>query len=144
MKGLCLRRLTKFEEAKEEFNRSLHLNSAFIESYFQLANVYEETEELEKANQCLDNYLHFDQDNAEVIFKKGVNLCELGCTLEAQHNLQKAVELNPQYFDAKFYLGYLLFKTYSYRNALEHFEGALIIEPDYIGEYMLLSIVYKI
>ena len=108
MKGLCLKKLNKFEEAKEEFNRSISLNSAFIESYFQLACIYEELEELEKANMCLDNYIHFDESNADVYFKKGVNLCERGCTLEAQHHLQQAVELNPGHSNAQFYLGYLL------------------------------------
>lgn len=133
MKGLCLRKLNKFEEAKEEFNRSLSLNSAFIESYFQLACIYEELEELEKANTCLDNYIHFDQSNAEVFFKKGVNLCELGCTLEAQHHLQHAVELDPGHYNAHFYVGFLLYKTYSFSPALIHFKKTIDLEKDYIG-----------
>lgn len=139
MKGICLRKLNKFEEAKEEFNRSLSLNSAFIESYLQLSCIYEDLEELEKANTCLDNYIHFDQTNANVFFKKGVNLCELGCTLDAQHHLQQAVELDPSHYDAHFYLGFLLYKTYSFSPALRHFKKTIELQTDYIGNYPTLS-----
>lgn len=143
MKGLCLRKLNKFEEAKEEFNRSVSLNSAFIESYFQLACIYEELEELEKANMCLDNYIHFDQTNAEVFFKKGVNLCELGYTLEAQHHLQHAVQLNPNHYNAQFYVGFIFYKIYSFSPALRHFKKTIELEPDYIGECLVIAASFQ-
>jgi tetratricopeptide (TPR) repeat protein len=101
-----------------------------------LACIYEELDELEKANNCLDNYIHFDESNAEVYYKKGVNLCELGCTLEAQHHLQQAVEINPNHSNAQFYMGFLLFKTYSYSPALRHFKKTIELEPDYIGKFI--------
>jgi len=71
----------------------------------------------------------------------GFLLDQKGQVKEATANLQKAVEIQPDYAVAQHDLGTVLFQTGHFQEAIERFREALRLEPDYVAAHNSLGTV---
>lgn len=74
-------------------------------------NVYLQTGKTKEAQQLLDLAVSKDPDNATLHYAIGVNMAEVGEFDRAESAYKKAIELQPDYFDAFYNLGALYVNT---------------------------------
>ncbi len=107
-KGLLLKNLGRTEEAKTEFKNVLKIDSVFEEAYYNLG-VCE-----------IDSYNDdFEQKTKDSIVNNAI------------HYFQQAVDINPEYVQALYNLGYSYEFKGDKKTALEYYKKAVDIAPDY-------------
>ncbi|MCT4580967.1 MAG: tetratricopeptide repeat protein [Flavobacteriales bacterium] len=107
-KGLLLKNLGRIEAAKTAFNHVLQIDSLFEEAYYNLG-VCE-----------IDSY----DDNFEEKTKDSI-------VNNAIHYFQQAVNINPEYVQALYNLGYSYEFKGDKKSALKYYKQAIEIAPDY-------------
>lgn len=70
-------------------------------------NIYLATDQREKAMELLQIAIQRDQTNPTLYFAVGTQFEQMGDFKEAEKNYKRAIELNPDYFDANYNLGAL-------------------------------------
>jgi len=107
------------------------LDSDNMEALKKLAELNLIFKNYEKVFEYLNKALGLDKFNPVVYFMRGYAFAELGDTANAIHNMQIAMEQNPDYYDACFNLG-LLHGAQNSDLALDYYDNALRINPSSI------------
>lgn len=136
----------KFDEALHSLSRAVGLKPDDALSYFSLAIVYHNMNELESA---YDNYSKAIEFNPKMIdayynraqallHDKNVDEVKLRMALD---DLQKAVELDPKFIDALYYSAVVQKKLGDYKGALENLDKVLAIDPQAIYSRALKKLI---
>ncbi len=99
------------------------------------------------------NAINFLPTDANLYFIIGVSLFQLSKVLEdkskiqeylsrSEINLEKAIKINPDYFDARYSLALVKIEKGDFKSALEHLDYVLNIEPKNISALFARARVY--
>lgn len=96
--------------------------------------LYAETEDIP-----IDEPQDEDSHTPEMLLLEGSVLYEKGRTQEAITLLEKALEINPQYYDAAYRLGIIYADMTQYEKAIEYFKKAVEVKHDFTNAYLNLG-----
>jgi len=131
--GLVLSRFLDASAAKSEFEAALALDSNFAEAHVNLALVLAQLGELQPAGEHLDRAIHLQGETkaaAYTHYLRAKVARSQDDLLRSTTELQKAVQLQPDYTQAWLELGELLRLTPDQRGALEAFKKAVSLSPN--------------
>ncbi len=131
------RDLISYQKAITFYTAALEINSAFARAYTGLAIVYYEryyNKSYFKQNfldTCLvlvNTALSFDDQIEETFWIKGEYYHEKGKIGEALDNFDKSIEINPNYYEAYYYKGYILTTILGdYVKGIDNYQKALTL-----------------
>lgn len=131
------------DERLQKFRKSIIARVRLPETYWnrQLCSILYEKyrihyglQEYENALECVNEILELNPDIDSLNIKSFL-LAKLGQYKEALTYIEKALELNSEFFDALGNKGYILFKSGKREDALKFFQQAIQINPEYIVAY---------
>jgi tetratricopeptide (TPR) repeat protein len=97
----------------------------------------------ELAYSILDQAIAIDANNAELHYLNGVRLQENNQLAQALQEYRRAVELRPDYVDARMRLGLQLLAGANYTDAVTQFEAAAHLVPDRVEVHLDLGDAYR-
>jgi tetratricopeptide (TPR) repeat protein len=145
MLGLTYLDRGKWNDAISPLKTSIEIKSDSAASYLALGEAYRQQKQFDKAEQALKSGLAINDLSAQGHYALAFVYWELaqgGSKSEEQlrswlesswQNAKRAVEIDPQLAPAQLLAGNLLFKARHAKEALEHYEEYLKLDPD--GEY---------
>lgn len=125
----------QYEEALQEYQTALSIDSLLVPAYLGIVNVQNATQKYEEALKTADQGLEIDGMNARLYVAKGMIYSNLSQSDEALQQFHKAIEIAP----LDHYAYVMLASHYSKHNqnekALEAFDGAIQANPRYMSLY---------
>lgn len=140
----ALVRARRYEEAWQAARNALKCDERFVPALIALikASVAQGRDEL--AESILDQALEVDQRNAELHYLQGERLrSEPGRLRESMTEFRRAVELRPDYAEARIALGIQLLNGGNYNDALLHFEAASRLVPTLAAVHLNVGDAYR-
>ena len=107
LRGWGLRRLARYDEAREAFETSLRLNASHPDTLNELAICLMELGQYDRSYQCLTKALRLESDNTKIISNLGILSLKQGKTDEARSFFRTVLELDREDPLAKRYLDLL-------------------------------------
>ncbi len=98
--GLAYHAASKLDEALDEFDKSILLQSDVCESYGNKASVLIEQARFKEALETLDQGFHLNTQSPNLYVNKGVLLSRLGRVEEALQHFDEAIKLSPNSVDS--------------------------------------------
>ena len=135
-KSICLSELNLDNEALKCINRAIHLEPDEDIFLHQKSSLLASFENYEKALDFIDTAIDLNPQEFLYLADKGAYLSCLGRYDEALEYLDRAIEIEPNYDDAWYWRGLILFEmkmlfVFDRKDeALESFERAISINPD--------------
>lgn len=135
-KSICLSELNLDNEALKCINRAIHLEPDEDIFLHQKSSLLASFENYEKALDFIDRAIALNPQEFLYLADKGAYLSCLGRYDEALEYLDLAIEIEPNYDDAWYWRGLILFEMKMLfvfdrkEEALESFERAISINPD--------------
>lgn len=99
--GLIAFQLGELDAAVDYVKKALAVDAKHALAYFNLANILRSQQKLEEAAQNYGKALENKLQHAQVEYMYGVTLQELNKLPEALKHLERAVEMQPDFIDAK-------------------------------------------
>lgn len=138
----------KFDEALHSLSRAVGLKPDDALSYFSLAIVYHNMNELISA---FDNYskaIEYKPDMVDAYFNRAQTILQSENKSDIRLNmalsdLQKAVELDPKFIDALYYSAVIQKKLGDYNSALENLDKVLAIDPNAVYSRALKKLILQ-
>lgn len=129
-----LKSLGRKEEAKQEYKKSIELNTSKTDTYYNLWNLYineaNYTKALEIARQAYKNV----EENIQNLSMMGISLYYVNDYVNAVNFLKKGINISPDNSKLHGYLGLSNLSLHKNREALDHFRTSLELDkenPDY-------------
>jgi tetratricopeptide (TPR) repeat protein len=152
MLGVICHSRGNFIQAERHFERALELNPAYTEAALNLAVTYNDRGKYEAAKQVykrikgsptgsvqgLDPFARGKLANMHAALAQAYT--DSGLPHEAIGELEKAVNLCPQFADLQTKLGGLLREVQNPTRAREHYEAALAARPNYVPALLQLGV----
>ena len=136
--------VTRFEEAWMAARRALKCDERFVPALVALVKVSRAQGRDELADSILAQALQVDSQVAELHFLEGERLKnEPGRLREAMAAYEKAVQLRPDYAEARMALGIQLLAGGNYDGALSHFQAAARLVPTLPAVHVNLGDAYR-
>jgi tetratricopeptide (TPR) repeat protein len=136
-RGFALGELRRLDEARGCYEEALRLNPGLAEVHHNLGNVHREQGRFDPAMACYAEALRLRPDYAKAFINRGLALVARGKVEEAVANLRRGVELSGAEGSADLQaqahssLGTALSSQGRLDVALEHYEQAIPLKPDY-------------
>jgi len=121
--------LTKTILAAKNYEKAIALQPDFIDAKIKLADLYYITKEHEKSINLANSILALDKSNAYAYHLRAMNYKDVGDTLKAITNFQKAIELDNNDYDSYMILAKILLAQKN-KLALEYINACLRIRPN--------------
>jgi Tfp pilus assembly protein PilF len=149
-KGIEIFNKKNYYGAKRFFTEYVEINKESAEAWYYLGRISMEERDLEQAAEYFEEAVDIDGNSSEYQTWKGIAYIQLLSTVDfmkqglyaprALNALEAAVELDPNNVDARTWLaGYYaqapVFAGGSEEKAIEQFEAAITIDPDFIPAY---------
>lgn len=137
-------RAERFDQAWEAARTALRCDERFVPALTALvkASIRQGREEL--AESILDQALSVDDGNAELHYIKGTLLREEpGRFRDALTEFQRAVQLRPDYAEARMALGVAELSGGNYTQAVSNFEAAANLAPTLVAVHLNLADAYR-
>jgi serine/threonine-protein kinase len=129
--GVVLHDQKKQDEALAAYRKAIDLKPDFAEAYYNLGIVQFEQKELDQAVAAYRKAIELKPNYADVLSDLGAVLCDFfNKPLEAEAFFLKAIELNPQDWQAHFNLGVALFKQAKFQDAQIPLQQGVKLLPD--------------
>ena len=140
--GQYYRRKKDPGKAEEAFLRSLELDSLYIPTRVNLAQLYNSNAENEKAMAILETITKIEPDYPDAYYMRGLIEAETGNLQEASLSLEKAIELSPYNIRAYYNLG-LIYQNLGVINDAERaYKNGLDKAPEDESLHNALAILY--
>lgn len=140
--GLCMHRLSRFEEACDCFELALHFQPGQARVYLDRAYAERKRGQNLTALASVREALSIAPPTAEARNLEGALLLDTGDAASAIAAFEHAVELDPRHPDANSNLGHLLFRDRGqYERGARHIEQALELAPqnlNYLCNYTMV------
>jgi len=138
----------KFDEALHSLSRAVGLKPDDALSYFSLAIVYHNMNELVSAYDNYSKAIEFNPAMVDAYFNRAQTILADKDAGEIKLNkalkdLQKAVELDPKFVDALYYSAVVQKQLGDYKGALENLDKVLAIEPDAVYSKALKKLILQ-
>lgn len=137
-------RAERFDQAWDAARAALRCDERFVPALTALvkASIRQGREEL--AESILDQALAVDGNNAQLHYIKGTLLREeAGRFRDALTAFQRAVQLRPDYTEARMALGVAQLSGGNYREAVTNFEAAANLAPTLVAVHLNLADAYR-
>lgn len=112
-------------EALASFSRVIEIDSTYWRAYFNRALIHMEILDFESAIKDLRIYTKNNPDDPQGYFYAGKSEMELNAFYQAMTFFEKAVELDPEFGWANYYLGYVMINSFGKFEGCEYLEKAL-------------------
>lgn len=122
--------IKNFNEAISQYKKAIDLNPQNPDYYYAIAECYEEIESIYEQKKALAESLKYNPDNARAHYKLGVIYNLQNDNNNAMAHIQKAIELDESFIDAKHMLALMLEHTGDKDGAISIYEEILGIEPE--------------
>ncbi|MEN3014900.1 MAG: tetratricopeptide repeat protein [bacterium] len=141
--GLAYSGLQQFEQAIFYLKKAVTYNQYLSEAYWIMGKIYQKmgnyglaVKNYEKAVEMAPNNPNFLESLAEMYYTLERNI-------QAIKTLQMAIDINPSSKWAYYYLGKCLEKEYNFEYAMEQYEKAISIDPDFTEAKLALVKLYQ-
>jgi protein O-GlcNAc transferase len=131
MLGMCLHERGESDEGAAYVMKALARNSQYLAAYNNLAAIYKETKQFERALAMLSTAIDIFPDSAQLFLLKATILLELDRSADAIESLNISLQLEPGSPEALTKMGAALSKLGRYPDALIFHKKALGLRPDY-------------
>jgi tetratricopeptide (TPR) repeat protein len=132
------------DDAWEAARRALRRDERFVPAMIALIKASLAQGRKELAEGILDQALAVDQNNAELHYLKAkILLDEAGRLRDAITELRRAIELRPDYTEARMALGIQMMAGANYAEALTHFQTAARLAPTLVAVHLNLADAYR-
>lgn len=133
----------KIDEAIEQLQIAIKLDSGFIDAYVWLGNAYNIKKMFDEAATCYQAVLQMQPDNALAYYNLGIVYTGKGWIDKAIEYYLIALKLKPDYAEAHHNLG-TAYKVKGWIDkAIEHYQSALRLRPDYAEVYNNIGNTYQ-
>ncbi len=145
LEGKKYMRKEQLDKAYEKFLKSVETNSTFAESYVEIGNIYMKKsmydEAIEEYNKGVNAYLKLEAYVAEGILKETASRREYDVYARDLYRdlYSQKFTIPPKIY---LFLGSAYFRKGMIKEALEQFEKALEINPDYGEAHNNLAVIY--
>ena len=143
-RGDILFKLHQFEQAINDYNKALSIDSSLQQAYFGRGMALARNGQINEGINDLTTYIKHNPYNSLAYTKRGVRYIWAGKLDLAKNDLLKAVELNNKNSEAHDDLGVLYAQNKDYNKAEKHFTLAIQYDPSYQKAYHNLSMIYLI
>ncbi len=134
----------RYEDAWTAARTALQRDERFVPAMLALIKASLKQGRKELAEGILAQALGIDDNNAELHFLKGTMLLEEdGRLRDAIQELRRAVELRPDYAEARIALGIQLMSGANYTEALQQFQAAANLAPTLVAVHLNLADAYR-
>jgi tetratricopeptide (TPR) repeat protein len=134
----------RLDEAWMAARRALKCDERFVPALIALVKVSRAQGREELADSILEQAIQIDPDVAELHFMRGEKLeTEPGELREAMASYERAVQLRPNYAEARMALGIQLLAGGNYPGALSHFQAAERLVPTLPAVHVDLGDAYR-
>jgi len=145
-KGNDYLRLGKLDNAIEEYNLSLSIDSTESSIYYNLGNAYFENQNFTDAINSYNNVIKIDPNKFKAIHKMGVAYQKLNDHENAIIQFRKAIgviEQNEENFMSSYHsLGVSFMETNAYRDAIQILNEVITLSPQYYKAYETLGVLH--
>jgi len=121
--------LTKTILAAKNYEKAIALQPEFIDAKIKLADLYYITKEHEKSINLANSIIAIEKTNAYAYHLRAMNYKDVGDTMKAISNFQKAIELDNNDYDSHMILAKILLAQKN-KLALEYINACLRIRPN--------------
>ena len=135
--------------AVEEYSRTIALKSDYAPAYFHrglIARRYKQIgDELFRYSQIAEDFkkvIALEPKNADAHYYLGMTNLDLDQRDKAKEVFQKTRELDPTYKDVSFQLGGIAEGEHKYKEAIQHYEAEVAINPKSVKTYQRLGDLY--
>jgi tetratricopeptide (TPR) repeat protein len=139
--GVALKNIGEPLEAEVEFRRAIRINPDYEEAYFNLATLFTQDRPSE-AHALLRKAIELDPEYAAAHRELGFLLMKRSADGDAERHLRKAVTLDPNDGWASIYLGTYLWLSKNVHAAIEEFQRAKSLEPNWAVPLWSLGNIY--
>ncbi len=129
VKGNQLLEEGKYEQAIENYDKVLADRPDFFDAWYGKGLAIKLSGDKEGSLACFDEVLKLKPDHVPSLNARGNTHIQLGRYQEAFKDLQKAIEIDDQYFPAHYNLGAAWLFTDEFKKALIHYQFAVRINP---------------
>lgn len=134
----------RYDEAWMAARRALKCDERFVPALIALVKASRAQGRNELADSILDQAMEVDSEFAELHFLQGERLrAEPGRLREAMAEYERAVQLHPNYAEARMALGIQLLAGGNYPSALSHFQAAARLVPTLPAVHVNLGDAYR-
>jgi len=130
-RGDALRRANRYDDAIEEYRRSLAIDSSIAETHLNLGGVLQVTGRREEAIRCYQRALTINPRLGEPHYNLGNLYAELDNLDAAICHYECAIELKPSWAEAHNNLANTLQQRARYEDAIRHYDEAVRLKPQY-------------
>lgn len=116
--------LGKSGNAKAALEKCISIDSVSKEAYLKLAELYLYVSDYRRSLEYLSHASGADVHEPKIYFMRGINYKLMGDTAAAVKNFRKAIEENPEYYEAFMQLG-ILYSARSDKLAVQYFNTAV-------------------
>lgn len=117
-------------KAVEAYGKAIELKSNYAPANYEIALVYDQQGKTNEAISKMENSLQLAPQDTGVIFQLGVLYYKTSQFDKAKAALAKAVSLDPNFSNARYFLGLLLDTEGNKSAAIEQFEKIAELNPD--------------
>lgn len=140
--GIINERTKHYKAAIEQYKNSFDKDKSPVTTY-RIACCYEELGDYESALSNIDISIGIDSIDSDYILERADLLYELGKTKEAISQLDKYIEVNPEFFGGYYRRGFYKDNTADYDGAINDYSMSIALEPTYAYAYLGRADMYK-
>jgi tetratricopeptide (TPR) repeat protein len=122
----------KLDIAQELYNQTLKINPGHSQALNNLAVIFTNLKEYQKAKDCYKKAIESDPNYADAHNNLGVVFKDLGENQKAKDCYIKAIELNPNYVNAYYNIGLVCKELGEHQKAKECFEKVIELNPNHV------------
>ena len=142
--GNTLKDQGKLDEAIKAYTKSLSIEPAFAEAYYNMGDAFKDQEKLDEAIEAYNKTLSIKPDYVKACNNMGNALRDQGKLEEAIEAYNKALSINPDFAEAYSNIGIALKGQGKLEDAIKAYTKALSINPDHgSAKHMLAALTGK-
>lgn len=131
----------KMQRADQLLKRAVELEPKNVDCLLRLAQLHFYLKRYDEEIKVLDQVIDIDKRNAQAYFMRGMVRKELGDTAKAMTEMQLAVQMDPDYYNAYIQMG-ILSADQGNPLAVDFYRNALEIQPTSIEALYNLAVYY--
>ena len=132
-----------YKAAIEQYKNSFDKDKSPVTTY-QMACCYEELGDYESALSNIDISIGIDSIDSDYMMERADLLYELGKTKEAISQLDKYIEINPEFFGGYYRRGFYKDNTADYDGAINDYSMSIALEPTFAYAYLGRADMYQL
>ncbi|MCQ2020761.1 tetratricopeptide repeat protein, partial [Clostridium butyricum] len=98
-KGVILNKLNRVEESKEYYKKSIEVNPKYPYSFLNLAVMYKENKEYEKAIHIINEGIKENEEQGFLYYNRACFNVHIDKNEEAFYDVKRSIELDELFFD---------------------------------------------